>query len=132
MFILQVMSETGVYSTGEGENPPIEAPQVSTVVQVAISTPSVPFNIFAGTLQGIIGFTITQVRVLVDDRYDSQESVIYWKFTDIKEWCRLKSKIPARRCGLYYRDRKIKCLQELAWWVTDLTLRGKIIDLNHF
>ena len=23
-------------------------------------------------------------------------------------------------------------LQDLAWWVTDLTLRGKIIDLNNF
>ena len=34
--------------------------------------------------------------------------------------------------GVSYGDRKIKYLQALAWWVTDLTLRGKIIDLNHF
>ena len=61
-----------------GENPPTEAPQVSTVVQVTV-------NIFTGTLQVIIGFTSNQVRVLVDDVYDRQESVIYWKFTDIKE-----------------------------------------------
>ena len=60
-----------------GENIPTEAPQVSTVVQVLV-------NIFTGTLQGILGFTITQVQVFVDDGYDSQESVIYWKFTDIK------------------------------------------------
>ena len=40
--------------------------------------------------------------------------------------------ITAIRGGWYYRDRKINFLQELAWWVTDLTLRGKIIDLNHF
>ena len=77
MFILHVIPETGAYSTGVGENLPIEAPQVSTVVQV-------PVNIFMGKLQGILGFTSTQVRVLVDDGYDSQESVIYWKFTDIK------------------------------------------------
>ena len=63
-----------------GENPPTEEPQVSTVVQV-------PANIFMGTLQGIFGFISTQVRVLVDDGYDSQEFVLYWKFTDIKEWC---------------------------------------------
>ena len=31
-----------------------------------------------------------------------------------------------------YGYRKIKCLQALSWWATDLTLRGKIIDLNHF
>ena len=108
-----------------GKNPPTEAPQVSTVVQV-------PVNIFTGTLQGILGFISTQVRVLVDDGYDSQESVIYWKYTYIKEWCKLKAKITASRGGIYYGDRKIKCLQELAWWVTDLTLQGKIIDLKNF
>ena len=64
------MPETGAYSTGVGENPPTEAPQVSTVVQV-------PFNIFTGTLQGILGFTSTQVWVLVDNGYDSQYSVLY-------------------------------------------------------
>ena len=37
-------------------NPPTEAPQVSTVVQV-------PVNIFTGTLQGALGFTSTQVWV---------------------------------------------------------------------
>ena len=71
------MPATGVDSTGVGENPPTEAPQVSTVVQV-------PINIFTGTLQVVLGFTSTQVRILVDDRYDSQESVLYWKFEDIK------------------------------------------------
>ena len=106
------------------ENPPTEALQVSTVLQV-------PVNIFTGTLQVILGFTSTQVRVLVDDGYDIQESVIYWEFTDIKEWCQIKSKIPASRGGVSYGDRKIKCLQELAWWVTYLTLRGKIIDPNN-
>ena len=68
----------------------------------------------------------------MDNRYDSQESVLYWKFIDIKEWCQLKSKIPAIRGGLSYGYTKIKCLQALAWWVTDLTLRGKIIDINNF
>ena len=108
-----------------GENPPTEAPQVSTVVQV-------PVNIFTGTLQGILGFTSTPVRVLVDDGYDSQESVLYWKFIDIIEWGHIKSRIPASCSGLSYGDKKIKCLQSLAWWVTYLTLRGKIIDINNF
>ena len=119
------MPETGEDSTEVGENTPMEAPQVSTVLQV-------PVYIFTGTLQGIIDFTSTQVRVLVDDGYDSQESVLYWKFTDIKEWCQLKAKIPVIRGGVSYGYRKIKFLQELAWWVTYLTLRGKIIDLNNF
>ena len=46
----------------------------------------VPVNTFTGTLQDTLGFTSTQVRVLVDDGYDSQESVLYWKISDIKEW----------------------------------------------
>ena len=48
------MPETGADSTGVGENPATEAPQVSTVVQV-------PVNIFTGTFQVILGFTSTQV-----------------------------------------------------------------------
>ena len=52
----------------------------------------------------------------VDDKYDSQESVLYWRFTYIKEWCQLKANIPARRGGVYYGYRKINCLQSLAWW----------------
>ena len=102
-----------------------EAPQVSTVIKV-------PVNIFTGTLKGIIGFTSTQVRVLVDYGYDSQYSVLYWKFTDIKEWFQLKAKIPAIRGGVSYGYRKIKCLQALTWRVKDLTLVGKIIDINNF
>ena len=125
MLILQVIPEIGTDSTGVGENPPTEAPQVSTVVQV-------PVNIFTGTLQGILVFTSTRVWVLVDNGYKSQESVLYWKFTYIKNCCELKSNIPASRGGIYYGDSKIRCLQALSWWVTYLTLRGKIIDLNHF
>ena len=55
------MSAAVVDSTGAGEDPPTEAPQVSTVVQVATDATSVPANIFTGTLQGILSFTTTQV-----------------------------------------------------------------------
>ena len=40
--------------------------------------------------------------------------------------------MPAIRGGVSYGDRKIKCLQALNWWVVDLTLWGKITDLNNF
>ena len=77
LFILNFIPETGAYSTVVRENLPTEAPQVSTVVQVTTAAPSVPVNIFTGILQGILGFTSTQVRVLVDDGYYIQDSVIY-------------------------------------------------------
>ena len=67
-----------------GENLPTEAPQVSMVVKVTSAVPSVTVNIFKWRLQDIIGSTNTQVRVLVDDGYDSQESVLHWKFIDIR------------------------------------------------
>ena len=97
-----------------------------------MATPEVPFNIFRGALQGILGFTNTQVRVLMEDEYDSQDSVMYCKFTDMKELCKLKSKIHASRGGVSYGYRKMKFLQSLDCEVTDFMLRGKIIDLNNF
>ena len=95
------MPATGADSTGVGENPLTEAPQVPAVVQVTV-------NIFMGTLQSILGFTSTRVWVLVDYGYDIQESFLYWKFTDIKDWCQIKYKIPASRGGVSYGYRKIK------------------------
>ena len=126
------MSATGSDKTREGVDPPTEAPQVSMVVQVATAASSVTSNIFTGKLQGVIGFTVTQVWVLVDDGYDSQKLVLYFIFAYVKDWCQLKSRISASCSGVSYGDRNIKCLQALDLWVTYLTLRGKIIDLNKF
>ena len=126
------MSATGADSTGSGKTFPTEAPQVSTVVQFATAESSVPVNIFTGTLQDIIGFTNTQVQILVDNGFYNQESVMYWKFTNIKEWCQLKSKIPASCGEVNYENRKIECLQSLDCCLTGFMLRGKIIDLNSF
>ena len=109
------MSATGADSTGADKNPPTEEPHVSTVVQVTTAAPSVPANIFTGTLQVILGFTITQGRGFFNDGYDSQESVMYCKLTDIKDWFHLKSRIPANCGGVSYVDMKMKCLQVLYW-----------------
>ena len=70
--------------------------------------------------------------ISLEDRYDTQEALLYWKFIDIKEWCQLKYKMILSRGGKSFRDRKIKCLQALAWWATNMILQGKKIDLNHF
>ena len=109
---------------GEGES------QASKKL-VQVSTP-VPTNVFRGTIQGTIGFTTDQIEVLAEDGYDTQESVLYWKFIDIKECYHLKSSIHASRGGISVGDRKTKCLQELDWWVTYLIMQGKNIDWNNF
>ena len=36
------------------------------------------------------------------------------------------------RGSISFEYRKIKCLQALDWWVTNLTLQGKNIDLNNY
>ena len=74
------MPATGVYSTVLEKNPPTEATQVSTIVKVVTAALSVPVNIFTGTLQGILGFTITKVRVLVDGRYCSYPKLLNNKY----------------------------------------------------
>ena len=40
--------------------------------------------------------------------------------------------MPASHGGISDGYRNIKRLHALAWWVTNLTLRGKIINLNNF
>ena len=81
-----------------------EVPQVSTVVQVTTAVPSVSVNIFIGKLQDIFGFTNTHVWGLVDYGYDNQESVLYYKFIYIEEWCQLKSIFPVKCVGVYLMD----------------------------
>ena len=44
----------------------------------------------------------------------------------------VKSNIHVRLGVISFGDGKIKCLQALAWWVMDFTMRGKKIDLNDF
>ena len=75
------MSESGSESQEEDQNIPTGTPQVSMVVQgavtsqtswnlVQVSTP-VKTNVFTGTLQGTLGFTTDQVWILYEDVYDT-------------------------------------------------------------
>ena len=89
-----------------------------------VSTP-VPTNVFTRTPQGTLGFTTYQVRVLTEDRNDTQDAVLYLKFTKIRDGGHLKANIPVIRIGISFGDIRINCPQELTWWVTDLTLWGK-------
>ena len=74
-------------------------PSQASMNLVKVSTP-VPTNVFTGTLQGTLGFNTSHIKVLVEDEYDTQYAVLYWKFTDIKEWCHLKSKTPMSYGGI--------------------------------
>ena len=121
MFTLQFMSEPGAESLEAYQNTSIDLPQYLA-----------PTNVFTNTLQETLGFTTSQVHILDEDGYYTQYLVLYWNFTEIREWCQLKYNIPESRGGISFVDRNIKCPQELAWWVMDLTLQVKNINLNSF
>ena len=76
------MSAPGADSIELYQNQPVDIPQVSTVEQgagvsqvsmkpVKVSIP-IPTNIFTRILQGTFGFTTTNIRVLVEDGYDTK------------------------------------------------------------
>ena len=70
--------------------------------------------------------------MLYNDGYYSIYTIIHWKYDKIREWCTTKSKLTTTLGGAYSGDLKIQCLQVLAWWSTDLTLRSKHIVLDDF
>ena len=87
---------------------------------------------FLNTITNVLGLSVKQCEVLSDDGYDTISTIMHWKYDDIRDWCTTKSKLTTTRGGAYYGDQKIKCLQALAWWATNLTLRGKHIFLANF
>ena len=84
---------------------------------------------FLNTITNILGFSAKQPEVLSDDRYDTISTIIHWKYSEICDWCKTNYKLKTTRGGASNGYRKIKCLQALAWWATDLTLRDKQIVL---
>ena len=80
---------------------------------------------FLNTITNILGLTVKQGEMLSDDGYDTISTIIHCNYSDICEWCTTNSKLTTTRGGYSYGDRKIKCLQALAWWATNLTLRGE-------
>ena len=90
------MSESGEEPTEADTNMTTSAPQVS-YVEYGVNTSQasknpvqlstlVKTNVFTGTLNGTLEFITDQIKIFIEDGYDTQESVVYWKFTDIKKW----------------------------------------------
>ena len=142
LFILQDMSSPGTESLQVDINLPPDVPQYVVEEQEAGASqafqnptqaaPPVIVNVFTRKFQSTLGFSNAQAQILAEGRYDTTDRVIYWKVSDIQSWCQLKTNIPMSHGGLSFGEREIKCLQPIAWWVTDLTLQGKPIELNHF
>ena len=81
---------------------------------------------FLNTITNVLGLSVKKREVLNDDRY---KTIFTWKYSWV---ITTKSTLTTNRGGASYGDRKIKCLQALAWWDTNLTLRSKQIVLADF
>ena len=80
----------------------------------------------------VLGISVKQCEVLSNDGYDTMSTIIHCKFDKIREFCTTRSKLKAPRVRTYDGYQKTNCLQALAWWATNLTLRGKHIVLSDF
>jgi len=75
-------------------------------------------------LDNVCHLTLSQRETLVNDGYDTARSLVHWNFNSIRNWCEAKSKMPVTRGGCTYGDRKIKCIQGIAYWCTNASLTG--------
>ena len=87
---------------------------------------------FLNTITNVLGLSVKQREVISKDRYYTISTIIHWKYDNIRECCTTKSKLTTTSGEYFYGDLKIKCLQSLSWWATDLTLLGKYIVLANF
>ena len=83
-------------------------------------------------INNVLGLLVKQHELLSDDGYDTIFTIIHWKYNTIREWCTTNPKLKTTRGGASHGEQKINCIQALAWWATDFTLRGKHIDLADF
>ena len=75
-------------------------------------------------LEGFYNITRIQATKVIDEGYDSLTEFIYWYHEDVKAWCTGKTKLSPTRGGCSFGDPKIKNIQALAYWATDLHKRG--------
>ena len=64
--------------------------------------------------------------------YNNAESIIHWKFDNNRNWATDKAKLINDQGRCSYDDRKIKFLQGLVYWITDLSMRVNPIVLTDF
>ena len=80
---------------------------------------------FLNTITNVLGLSVKQHEVISNDGYDIISTIIHCKYDKIHGWCTTKYKLTTTRGGSPYGDQNTKCLQVLAWWATDLNLRGE-------
>ena len=79
---------------------------------------------FEHVLNHVCGLTQLQRNTLINDGYDTADSVKHWKFNRIRDWAEKKASLAAAAGRCTFGDRKIKCIQGLSYWCTKTSLMG--------
>ena len=80
-------------------------------------------------LDNVCRLNVNQRMTLINDGYDTARSLVHWNYKSIRSWCEGKSKLAVNRGGCTFGDRKIKCIQALAYWCTNAYLQGDTLDI---
>ena len=87
---------------------------------------------WVSAIKQVFNFTRDQSGTLILDGYDNAQSVIHWKFDNVRNWDIDKAKLAATRGRCSYGDMRIKCLQGLICWITYMMMLGNPVVLVDF
>ena len=79
---------------------------------------------FALVLETVCNFTQLQRDTLINDGYDTPDSIKHWKYNRIRDWAEKKATLAVAAGRCTYGDCKIKCIQALSYWCTRKALMG--------
>ena len=87
---------------------------------------------FRDVLTTVLRFGDVQANTLIDEGYDALLELRFWGYDDISTWAANKGKITLVRGGCTYGDPRVKGLQALAFYATDMHRRGLPLSLINF
>ena len=87
---------------------------------------------YLNKITNVLGLSVKQLEVLYNNGPNKFFTIIHWKYEKIWDWCQTKYKLKITRGGIPFGDQNIKCVHELTWWDTNLTLSEKQIELYDF
>jgi hypothetical protein len=87
---------------------------------------------FRDVLTTVLRFGDNQADTLITEGYDSLHELRFWGYEDIATWAANKGKITLLRGGCSYGDPRVKGLQALAFYATDMHRRGLPLSLINF
>ena len=96
-----------------------------------IPPPAIPAT-FLNLLTDVLRFGDRQANTLITEGYDSIQELRFWDYDDITTWTANKGKLAVNRGGCVYGDPRVKSLQALAFYATDMHRRGLPLNMAAF